>query len=273
MSSDGTILDVDSNGVRLHVSRRGKTGGLPVLFLHGFPLTHEMWEPQLAEFADRCDMIAPDMRGHGDSHTGDGQFTIETLVDDVFVILDELKLESVVGCGLSMGGYVLLRALERAPERFRAAVLVDTRTEPDDNNGKLARAAGIASVQKEGVEPFAERFVEKLLGKTTQQKNPELRARLLEMMRRNGPRGICGALLALGMRTDTAGALQSLKLPALVVVGDEDVITPPEGAKRMAALASAKLEVIPEAGHMSNMESADVFNRILSDFLAPLALS
>jgi pimeloyl-ACP methyl ester carboxylesterase len=263
---------IHTGGVNLHVARRGPTGGLPVVFLHGFPLTHEMWEPQMAALADRCDVLAPDMRGHGRSETGDGQFTIETLVDDLERTLDALHLERVVGCGLSMGGYVLLRALERAPDRFRAAVLVDTRTEPDDDAGKLARAAGVATVQNEGADVFVEGFVERLLGKTSLEQNPTLRADLLAMMRRNTPKGICGALLALGMRTDTAGALRSLQIPSLVVVGEEDVITPPAGAARMAALAGSKLEVIPKAGHMSNLEKPDDFNRILSDFLAPLML-
>jgi pimeloyl-ACP methyl ester carboxylesterase len=231
-----------------------------------------MWDPQIGALAASCDLIAPDMRGHGDSGVGDGQFTIETLVDDVLAILDALALETVVGCGLSMGGYVLLRALERAPERFRAAVLVDTRVEPDDDAGKLARAASLGTVQKQGADALIVPFVEKLLGKTTQQRHPALRDQLLTMMRRNSPKGICGALLALGMRTDTSGALRSLKMPSLVIVGDEDVITPPARAAHMADLSGAKLEVIPGAGHMSNMESPEIFNPILTDFLAPLAI-
>jgi pimeloyl-ACP methyl ester carboxylesterase len=255
-------------GVTLNVEVRGPEDAPAVLLLHAFPLSHRMWAPQLDAFSSRYRMIAPDYRGHGESEAGDGQYTIELLVDDVLAVLNGLGLESVVACGLSMGGYVLLRALERAPERFRAVVLADTRTQSDDDQAKIGRAASIRALKTTGATPFAEQFSGKLLGRTTLEHRPEVRETVQRIIRGNSVLGMCGALLAIAARTDTAGALQGLDIPALVVVGEEDAITPPDFSRQMVAAARrAKLVLLPQAGHLSNLESPDAFNGALGSFL------
>jgi pimeloyl-ACP methyl ester carboxylesterase len=264
-------VKVQSGGVSLNVERFGKAGGPPVLLLHAFPLSHRMWEPQFRALEDRYQVIAPDHRGFGASEAGDGQTTMEMLVDDALAVLDQLGLDRVSACGLSMGGYVLLRALERAPERFRAVVLADTRSTPDDDAGRLGRANTMRDVKAKGVAAFAEPFSGKLLGPSTLERNPDLRAHVVGLMRANGPLGVCGGLLALALRTDTTAALRKLSVPALIVVGDEDGLTPPAQSKQMAEAApGSKLVVIPNAGHLSNLEAPDAFNRALLDFLAGL---
>jgi pimeloyl-ACP methyl ester carboxylesterase len=193
-------------------------------------------------------------------------------VDDVLSLLDRLGLESVIGCGLSMGGYVLLRALERAPERFRAVVLADTRTQPDDDQGKIGRSASIRALKTSGATPFAEQFSGKLLGRTTLERRPEVRETVQRIIRGNSVLGMCGALLAIAARTDTSAALKALQAPALVVVGEEDAITPPDFSRQMVALASkAKLVTLPQAGHLSNLESPEAFNGALGSFLEEVA--
>src|SRR5512135_2423281 len=117
----------------------GPPSAMPVVFIHGFPFSHEMWQPQLEAVGKRHRAIAYDVRGHGGSFAGDGQYTIEGHVDDLLGLLDTLKIKKTVIVGLSMGGYIALRALERNPERFRAAVLCDTRSEADTDEGKLRR--------------------------------------------------------------------------------------------------------------------------------------
>lgn len=227
-----------------------------------------MWAPQLETFSDRYRLVAPDFRGHGGSEPGDGQYTLESLVDDLFAVLDRFAPGEVMGCGLSMGGYVLLRALERAPERFRAVVLADTRSGSDDDATKLGRAEGIRLLKSEGAQSFAEQLVGRLLGRTTLERRPALRETVLDMIRRNSVLGMCGAQLAMAGRTDTTGALRALAVPALVMVGEEDALTPPEQAREMAGAApGARLQVIPRAGHLSNLESPEEFNRSLAAFL------
>jgi 3-oxoadipate enol-lactonase len=264
-------VKVKSAGVKLNVVVRGPEDAPPVVLLHAFPLSHRMWEPQLETFADHYRIIAPDHRGFGGSEPGDGQYTMELLVDDLLAVLDELGLERVVGCGVSMGGYVLLRALDRAPERFRAVVLVDTRSQPDDDAGKLARAATIKAVKSDGVDAFAAQFSGRLLGPSTLSRDPDLRTTVADMIKANGALAICGGLLALATRTDTTAALKKLSVPALIVVGEEDAITPVAFSRSMAdAAPGAKLVTLPAAGHLSNLEAPAGFNRALREFLEGL---
>jgi len=263
-------VKVQAQGATLHVELRGPETHTkpPVLLLHGYPLSHAMWAPQLAALSGRHRFVAPDFRGHGQSEAGDGQYTMELLVDDVLAVLDALDLEQVIGCGLSMGGYVLLRALERFPERFRAVVLADTRSDADDDTAKLARAAAVRTLKTEGVGPFAQGITGRLLGPTTLERRPELRGLLRGLIQRNPVLGLCGAQLAMAGRTDTTRALRALRVPALIVVGEEDGLTPPALAQKMADEArGARLEVLPGAGHLSNMENPAAFTAVLEDFL------
>ena len=262
---------VRSTGVKLNVVVRGPEDAPPVLLLHAFPLSHRMWEPQMEALADHFRLVVPDHRGFGGSEPGDGQYMMELLVDDLFAVLDELGLERVVACGLSMGGYVLLRALERAPERFRAVALADTRSQADDDAGKLARAATIKAVKSDGVDAFAAQFSGKLLGPSTLARDPDLRTTVADMIKANGALAICGGLLALATRTDTTAALKKLSVPALILVGEEDAITPVASSRSMAEAApGAKLVTLPSAGHLSNLETPAAFNRALREFLEGL---
>jgi pimeloyl-ACP methyl ester carboxylesterase len=260
---------ISAGGVALNVQLEGPELGSPVVLLHAFPLSSRMWEPQIAVLRGRYRVVAPDYRGFGESELGDGQYTIEMFVDDLLQVLDSLGIERVTACGLSMGGYVLLRALERAPERFRAVVLADTRSQADDDQGKLGRAATLRSLKSNGLEAFAEQFSAKLLGPTTLGRGDGLRENLVSMIRRNRVLAVGGALLALAARTDTTEALRNLRVPALILVGEEDAITPPAHSRAMAdAAPGARLVEISAAGHLSNLENPEAFNHALLGFLA-----
>jgi pimeloyl-ACP methyl ester carboxylesterase len=151
-------------------------------------------------------------------------------------------------------------------------VLADTRSQADDDAGKLARAASIRAIKSDGVESYAEQFSKKLLGPTSLARRTELRDEVADMIRGNQVLPICGALLALAARTDTTEALRKLQVPALIVVGEEDRVTPPAQSHAMAQAApGAKLVEIPEAGHLSSLENPDAFNRALLGFLAEVA--
>lgn len=263
---------VAAEGAELAVTVAGPPGAPAVVFLHGFPLSRGTWEPQIAALEDRWRVIAPDLRGMGDSGTGDGQYAMDVYADDLFVVLDTLDLDEVVACGLSMGGYVLLRALEREPGRFRAAVLADTRSTADDDEGRLRRVAAARAIKRKGVETYARQFVEIVLGRTTLARRADVVEAVRETIAGGDPLGLAGAQLAMASRTDTTHVLEGLEIPVLVVVGEEDDLTPREGAGAMAeALPDGRLAVLPHAGHLSNLENPEAFDRALVRFLEEVA--
>ncbi len=145
----------------------------PIVLIHGFPFSHEMWSPQIAFLEKKLRVIAYDVRGHGKSDVGDGQYTLELFVDDLIGLLDHLKIEKAVLCGLSMGGYIALRAIERNPERWHALVLCDTSSQADSNEAKLRRAATIRAIKREGVKPFADTFLESAFAQTAKDAEAE----------------------------------------------------------------------------------------------------
>ncbi len=256
------------NDVPINYVDSGLSTGTPVVFLHGFPFSHEMWKPQLDALGSSYRTIASDIRGHGESYVGDGQFTIEGHVDDLIGLLDHLKVQRCVVVGLSMGGYIALRALERNPERFMAAALCDTRSEADGNEAKIKRAAGIAAVKKNGSAQFADSFVKAVFAPETFTQNPAATESIHRTIRLTQPLSIAGTLLALAARTDTTSSLSTIKIPVLIMVGEKDAVTPPAASQAMhEKIAGSELHIIPNAGHMSNMENPAAFNGYLMAFL------
>jgi 3-oxoadipate enol-lactonase len=246
----------------------GPSQGLPVVFIHGFPFNHNMWEPQMSELPNDIHAIAYDVRGHGSSDVGDGQFTIELFVDDLIALLDHLGIEKAVLCGLSMGGYIALRAIEKHPKRIKGLVLCDTKSEPDTNEEKIKRSSSIKTVKSTGVSAFAGDFVKFVFWRKTFENNPEAIEFIKELIRNNSTLGICGTLLALAARTDTTQSLSSINVPTCIIVGEYDLRTPPSCAKEMhKAIAGSELHILSNAGHMSNLENTKDFNEYLVAFL------
>jgi pimeloyl-ACP methyl ester carboxylesterase len=244
--------------------------GLPVVLLHAFPLNRTMWEPQIAALFGECRCIAPDLRGFGDSPRS-GPYSMDRYADDVVALLDALQIDRAVVGGLSMGGYIALALWRRHRNRIRALVLADTRSGADNDEGKQKRGELIALAQSEGSAAVADRQVTGLLGKSTREKQPELVDRIRSIMAGESPDGIVGALEAMRNRPDSTPLLAGIDVPTLIVVGDEDVLTPPKEARAMhAAIRGSRLEVIPGAGHLSNLERPAAFNAALSDFVGSL---
>ncbi len=256
--ADGNIAYVD----------RGDKNAIPVIFLHGFPFNYTMWELQLEAVSRHYRAIAYDVRGHGDSTVGDGQFTIEQHVDDLIALLDHLKIEKVNIVGLSMGGYITLRALERNPERFTSAALCDTRSEADSNEGKVGRAVAMREVKKNGSIQFADGFVKKIFAEQTFERNKDAVERIRSIIAHTSPLSIAGTLMALAARTDTTQSLGAIKVPVLILVGKQDALTPPSAAQALQErIPGSELHIVPEAGHMSNLENPEFFNEKLLYFL------
>jgi len=256
------------NQFDLFYRSQGDPQGLPILFIHAFPLNHEMWKPQEKALPQKYRALVYDIRGLGKSPLRDAQFTLESFVEDLITLMDHLTLPQAILCGLSLGGYIALRAVEKYPERVRGLVLCDTRSEADNNESKLKRAQSIQLLKTQGVKAFAEGFIPDLISSTTQKERPEVIRRLKEMILSQSAEGISAAQLALMSRTDTTESLAKIRVPTLILVGEEDRITPPSHSQAMyQKIRGSSFQILPQAGHLSNLENPDLFNRAFFDFL------
>lgn len=259
------------SGASIYYTENGDKHGLPLVLIHGFPFNLNIWDGLAAQLPPHIRSIRYDVRGHGRSEVGTGQYTIEFFVDDLIALLDELELKQVVVCGLSMGGYIALRAIERNPERFKAVILCDTRSEADNDEGKIKRAEAIKKVRANGVVAYSEEFVKNVFTENTLKNEPGIVAELTKIIQTNTETGICGTLLALAARTETTNALEKINIPALIIVGEEDKLTPPAASEAMhKKIKGSKLVTIPAVAHMSNLENPGIFNEAIINFLEEL---
>jgi 3-oxoadipate enol-lactonase len=239
----------------------------PLIFVHAFPLNSGMWEIQVNEFSRDYRVITYDVRGFGESKQYNNQFMMEHYADDLINIIDELKLERVNALGLSMGGYIIQRAILKRRELFKSIVLADTRLERDSNEGLILRASAIQKVLNGQREEFLEGFLVNLLSKDNFQ-NKELILFIKSLISVNTDEGIAGALLALATRTDNTNAFDDYDLPVLVLVGRDDALTPVECAQKIKdSFKNSDLAIIENSGHLSNLENPDSFNNYLRIFL------
>jgi len=252
----------------LSVFLEGSSKHKPIIFVHGFPFDNTMWKAQIDELSEKYFCIAYDIPGLGESPAGDGQFTMESFVDDLEKIIDELKLNKPVLCGLSMGGYISLRALERMQEKFSAIILCDTRADADGNEGKLKRAAAIKRINTEGLAPFAKDFITNCYGDVYKQNHKEEFEKRIAKSSGFNPVGVKGSLLVMLSRTDTSDYLEKIKIPALVICGEFDALTPPLVMKAMAdKINGAEFVIIKDSGHMSPIENTKEVNEAIGKFL------
>lgn len=258
------------NGVNLAADVRGK--GPAILFIHGYPLDHTIWEHTLGSLEGWM-RIAPDLRGMGQSDAPDLGYSMTTYADDLLALLTTLGVDRVVLCGLSMGGYIAFEILRRAPERIRGLILIDTRAEADSLEARRARETALTQVREGGAEAIAAAMLPNMLSRTSIETQPALRERIQRMMASTPVAGIIGAIGALRDRPDSLVLLPTLtSIPALVIVGAEDVVTPPERAQAIAdALPDARLVILPGAGHLTPVEQPERVTALISDFLAQLA--
>jgi len=258
------------NGVSLAVERRGS--GPAILFVHGYPLDRTLWAHQL-EHLDGWQRIAVDLRGFGLSDAPDLGYSLPTYADDLAALLDALQLDDVVLCALSMGGYVAFEFLRRYRERVKGLVLMDTRADADTPEARRARDHAIAVAREHGAAAIAESMMPRLLASDTLRRNPTLAEQVRAMVVATPVPGIAGALAAMRDRPDSTTMLGTLEgLPTLLVVGEQDEITPPAGHEAMAAaIPGAKLAVIPGAGHLPPLEAPETVTHVLAAFLRQFA--
>ena len=255
-------------GLKLAYDEAGS--GTPLLLVHGWPLDRTMWEGQLGGLGTYARVLAPDLRGFGDSSVRP-PYTVDQYADDLVAFLDALGLARAVVCGLSMGGYVAFSMLRRHRDRVRALILADTRATADTDEGRENRRKQIALIEHEGMSVLADRQLQPMIGRTTLERQPELAESVRRSMASQPPDGTIGALRAMADRPDSTPMLGSIDVPTLVVGGAEDGITPPNVLRAMAAqIPGSRVEIVEQAGHVSPLERPAAFNHVVSEFLGAL---
>ncbi|TQM79087.1 pimeloyl-ACP methyl ester carboxylesterase [Saccharothrix saharensis] len=243
--------------------------GIPVVLVHGHPFNRSMWRPQVERLRSRYRVIAPDLRGFGETPVRSGSLPWTAFADDLIGLLDRLGLERVVLCGLSMGGQVVMEVHRAHPSRVRALVLADTFPEGETVAGRELRHGMAARVLREGMGGYADEVLDKMLSPRNVVALPAVAEHVLGMMRGTSPVGAAVAWRARAERPDYVDSLSRATVPVLVVVGEEDEYTPVAVAERMhAAIPGSALAVIPGAGHLPNLERPDAFSDAVERFLA-----
>jgi len=239
-----------------------------VVFLHGFPFNKNMWIPQLDSLPSQVTGIAVDVRGHGNSTVGHGFFSVDVFAKDLLAFLRKLSVKKSILCGVSMGGYIALRAYQIQPEAFSGLILSDTHSLADDNAAKLKRFDSIQSVLKNGRRPFSIGFVNNVFSQKSLLENRDAVDLIKSSIRRNTESSICATLLALASRTDTTDSLKEITVPVLVIRGAEDKITTKEQADILVSEIPDSVYVeMTECGHLPNLENPASFNREITAFL------
>lgn len=242
--------------------------GFPLIMLHGFPHNRSLWADQLFGLSDRCRVIAPDLRGFGESPARE-PWSMESYADDVDLLMERLKLEKAMIGGLSMGGYVAFEFLRRHRDRVHSLVLADTKPGADNDETKAKRRALQELARTKGATAVADAQITGMVGAKTRETHPEIVQRVHAMMASASVAGIVAALEAMMNRHDSTPMLPEIDLPVLIVVGEEDALTPVKESRAMhAAIPGSLLVVIPEAGHVSNVEHPVQFNSAMRNFLA-----
>lgn len=245
--------------------------GPAVVWLHGFPFHRGMWAPQLDALSRDHRILAPDLRGFGESDRTSGPYTMERYADDVAALLDALALPLAVVGGLSMGGYVALALVRRHRDRVRGLLLVDTRAEADTPEARERRRTTAHRARQEGVSVLIDELLPRLVSDETRRERPEVVSRLRQIMESAHPESVAAALAGMALRPDARDLLPRVRVPALVLVGEHDALTPPEVAQAMCdAIPGARRVVICGAGHVSNLERPDAFNAAVHPFLREL---
>ncbi|PZG44686.1 alpha/beta hydrolase [Spongiactinospora gelatinilytica] len=256
----------------MHLYSRSAGSGVPVVLLHAFPLSSAMWLAQREGLAASCRVITPDLRGFGGSVLNDEPPSIDVMADDVAALLDAEGVERAVVGGLSMGGYVTMAFCRRHPDRLLGVILADTRATADQEQASANRERIAAAVSANGNAILLDEVLPGLVGPTTRQRRGMVFGRVRGLVQAAPPGAVAWAERAMAGRADSFDTLRDLKVPALVIVGEEDQMTTPADAEAIAeAVPDSRLTVIEAAGHLSAVEQPEAFNRAVAAFVGGIS--
>lgn len=256
----------------LTIAYTDKGSGRPVVLLHGFPLNRSMWRFQIDHLSKSHRVIAPDLRGHGESSVTEGTVTMQTMASDVAGLLSKLDVdEPVILCGLSMGGYVAWEFWRHHQQRLSALVLCDTRAVADTEEVARARQMMAAQVVHAGATMAADSMVPKVLGQVSLDSRTSIVENVRSMILETAPAGIAATQRGMAQRIDMTPYLKEVDVPALVICGTDDAISPPEEMQRIAdAMPRSTYAEIEDAGHLAPLENPEPVNTVIEEFLASL---
>ena len=263
-------LSIEVNNSVLYYNDLGE-GDVPIFFLHGFPFDKSMWNGQLDSLKSSRRVIALDIRGFGQSKDENTDLTIDLFAEDVIAVMDKLGIKKVIICGLSMGGFIALNTIKRFPERFEALVVCDTNCIADTADAKEKRYKTIEQIKREGTDEFNEKFIKNVFHPDSLINKREVVNDLRSTVFANSERIITAGLLALAVRVETCSSLKAIKVPTLIICGREDAVTPLAQSQFMHEhIDGSVLKIIENAGHVSNLEQPETFNKYLLDFVNSL---
>jgi len=270
MQTTGNDISINLNGVTICYDDFGK-GIVPIIFIHGFPFDKSSWQPQMDFLKKNHRVIAYDIRGFGKSTANAENASIRLFADDLIKLMDALQINKAIVCGLSMGGYILLNAVTRYPEKFKAIILSDTQCIADPPEAKEKRYKTIEQIDAGGLIGFAETFVKNIFYQESLETKKELVQKIKNIIFSTSTVTITRTLNALAQRLEMCSSLNEISVPALILCGKEDTVTPPSQAEFLHSnIANSTIHCIDKAGHLSNLEQPDEFNQHLTNFIAGL---
>lgn len=266
----GYDLTINVNKFNLSYDDVGE-GTTPIIFLHGFPFDKTMWNEQLEFLKSSFRLIACDIRGFGKSTDETSTLSIDLFADDLIQFMDILQIDKAIVCGLSMGGFIALNAQKKYPNRFEALILCDTQCIADTVEVKAKRYKIIDEIKMNGVTNFNEGFIKNVFHKDSINNKKEVVEQLRSVVFANSQHIISEGLRVLANRSATCSTLSEINIPTLIICGREDEVTPLIQSEFMNTnIKRAIIEIIDNAGHVSNLEQPQEFNKHLSNFLAML---
>lgn len=262
-------MEYISDGTKLYYIVQGE--GPAVVLLHPFPCNHRFWLGAAESLTSRYRVILPDLRGHGQSEGGDGPITMERLGADILRLLDELQVQRALFAGCSIGGYTLYEIWRRAPARVQALGFCCARPQADTEAGRQQRFEWIEKVRDRGTGELIEAQLERLIGPTAKQRHPARVGEAREMMQMMTPAAAIALMQGLAARPDSVETAKGIRVPAFVLAGGEDPVSPPADMKLLAETIrnggyGAEYTELRDAGHFAPWEQPQMVGRLLRRF-------
>ncbi len=260
-------MKAEINNIEMNYEDTGE--GTPVVFLHGFPFDRHLWTDQIALLKEHCRVITPDLRGFGESDAPEEEvYSMTQYAADIITLLDILQIEKAVIVGLSMGGYIALAIAEQYPERLLGLVFSNTHSAKDTAAKRQGRYNTAEKTNYDGIGFLVDDMLEKILSDSTLEEKRDVVEYVKQMMKRQRPAGVRGALRGMAERKDRTFILSEIQAPTMIIAGENDKLIPVIRAKAMAReIPHSHLEVIADTGHLPNLEQPELYNQVILRFI------